>query len=265
MSYKAQTLLGVPWRPILVDGVDFDGTTSMYGTRGAALTGSSNARSGILSAWIRIDGGDASQMQMFASDWASSTAGQAAFRFYRTTDNKLAIRISDANGITAMWLQSANQHLTTPAIKHVLAAWNLASSTGWALYVNGAADPSTSLLSYTTAALHYGSTDWAIAAGWHATTRAFGLHFNGALSELYFAPGQYLDIGQSTNRALFRTALGTPADLGQNGEYPTGSTPLAYMGLRKGSSLEAFVQNRGSGGAFTFTGSPTRSTASPSD
>lgn len=86
----------------------------------------------------------------------------------------------------------------------------------------------------------------------------------GDFADLWLAPGQSLltgsDISEATRRK-FISATGKPVYLGGNGEVPTGVAPSVFF---SGDSA-AFPTNRGTGGAFTLTGSFTNASTSPSD
>ncbi len=68
----------------------------------------------------------------------------------------------------------------------------------------------------------------------------------GCLSEVYFAPNQFLDITVEANRRKFITADLKAVDLGATGSLPTGTAPLYYM-KQNGSNR---LVNSGSGGDF---------------
>ena len=52
----------------------------------------------------------------------------------------------------------------------------------------------------------------------------------GYASELWFAPGQFLDLTSSSNRHKFRDAVtGKPISLGTTGSLPTGTAPVIYQ------------------------------------
>lgn len=81
------------------------------------------------------------------------------------------------------------------------------------------------------------------------------------ISEYYFAPGQFLDLTTQSNRRKFISAGGKPVDLGADGSTPTGTAPAMFFS----GDATAFATNRGTGGAFTLTGSLTNASTSPSD
>jgi hypothetical protein len=86
--------------------------------------------------------------------------------------------------------------------------------------------------------------------------------FTGDAAEIYFAPGQYLDISSLTNIAKFIdfdvvTNIGKPASLGGDGSLPTGRQPLIYFhvgAVSDDAGAAHFADNSGSGGRFAVTG-----------
>lgn len=88
--------------------------------------------------------------------------------------------------------------------------------------------------------------DWSIAADTGGASS-----FRGSISELYFT-NEFLDISVEANRRKFIDASGNPATLGGDGSNPTGTAPLIYA--PDGNA----VNNLGSGGDFTLTGTVER-------
>jgi hypothetical protein len=87
----------------------------------------------------------------------------------------------------------------------------------------------------------------------------------GDVADYWIAPGQSLltdgDIAPAT-LAKFRDPItGKPVDLGADGSTPTGLAPAIFF---SGDETE-FATNKGTGGAFTLTGTLTNATTSPSD
>jgi hypothetical protein len=94
---------------------------------------------------------------------------------------------------------------------------------------------------------------------------SFGNNLTGDLADLWIAPGVSLldgsgDIATSTRRKLI-DASGKPVDLGSDGSIPTGTAPSVFLS----GNASSFSTNKGTGGAFTTTGTLTDATSSPSD
>lgn len=86
----------------------------------------------------------------------------------------------------------------------------------------------------------------------------------GDVADFWLATGQSLltgaDIAQATRRK-FISAAGKPVYLGADGSTPTGVAPPIFL---SGNGTD-FRTNRGTGGAFTLTGTLTNASTSPSD
>jgi hypothetical protein len=77
----------------------------------------------------------------------------------------------------------------------------------------------------------------------HGTTQG-GLF--GDISDVWIAPGQFVDFSQQSIRRKFIDANGKPVFLGANGELPTGTSPSIF--LSGDASSTGFVKNKGSAG-----------------
>lgn len=75
------------------------------------------------------------------------------------------------------------------------------------------------------------------------------------LSEIWYAPGQFIDFSVSANRAKFSLG-GHPISLGATGNLPTGVAPAVYL---KNAAASAGT-NSGTGGNFTAQGTITDTT-----
>lgn len=81
------------------------------------------------------------------------------------------------------------------------------------------------------------------------------------IANFYFNTQSYLDLSQSSNRLLFRTQSGGPADMGSSGATPTASSPMIYLT----GPASIFQNNVGYGGAFSAAaGAILNSTTAPS-
>jgi hypothetical protein len=95
--------------------------------------------------------------------------------------------------------------------------------------------------------------------GWGVAAAASGANaFNGALAEVFFAPGQFLDLSVQANREKFILG-GRPVSLGADGSTPLGVVPLLYL---KNPAASCGV-NSGSGGDFTIMGAPAVASTAP--
>lgn len=235
----------------LVGAVEFDGTND-YMLRGAGLTGAADSKSGIFSAWIRLDG-DSTNMEIIVS---------ATFQFqvyYDATDDKFFVYGYDSTSATALELYTGNTYNAGATWLHLLFSWDVATAARHG-YVNDVSDLDAGSGS-TDLAIDYTETNWGIGAD----TDSSSGKLDGCLAELYFAPGQYLDLSVEFNRRKFIASDGKPAYLGPDGSAPTGTAPLVYLHLDPAETPANFAANHGSGGNFSVTGTLTAASTSPSD
>jgi hypothetical protein len=234
---------------IVCDSADFDGTND-YMTRGA-LTGIEDSKQGIFSAWVRWDvDGVADRILVLAEPLTG-------WFCLRLNDNTFGIGGDNSAGTEILQLLTTSSLLAGSTWYHLLASWDLASAAGH-LYVNDVADLQTPTLTNDT--IDYTKSQVSVGA-----TFGGSLLLNGALSEVYFAPGQYLDFSLVHNRRKFISASGKPVHLGTTGALPTGTAPLVYQHLDDAEAVANFATNRGTGGDFTITGTLETGSTSPSD
>lgn len=239
-----------------VGTADFDGTND-YMTTGASLTGASDSKSGILSCWIRIDGGLGAGLTVIGD---ATTVGGSTSRFnvLRTAGNVFQVSGRNAAGTEILNIKTATTYVAAATWLHLLASWNLATGAAH-FYVNDVEDLAGSP-TLTDDTLDYTVADWGIGG---FPDGAFKL--NGCAAEPYLAFGQFLDFSVEANRRKFIKSGGKPAYLGANGSKPTGVAPLVYEHLAKNEAVANFATNRGTGGNFTITGTLDSGSTSPSD
>jgi len=241
----------------VVDAADFDGTND-YMSRGADLTGSVDSKSGILSVWVRFDGGDGA-VQFILDN--SAALGIYKFWLYKTAGNELRIIGRTTAGSAVLELYSASTYTSGATWRHILASWDLATSGARSFYISDVDDLGTSTtinsnpVEFTTGAFYVGDSPIGLP----------GSKVNGALADVYFAPGQYLDFSLVTNRRKSISASGKPVHLGTDGSLPTGTAPLLYLHLDDSEAVANFATNRGTGGDLTVTGALDTASSSPSD
>lgn len=233
---------------LTVDAVVFDGTND-YLTRGADYTGSADSDSFIFSCWVKFNGGDAGTQYFVVAD-----AGDGYY-IRRNTSNKVNISMQNSSSTTLVNIASGTSVVVADGWVHILIA---KTGTTFYMYINDAAD------SPTVTTNSAGNTDYT------KTTHSMGAlntgtsKINADVAELYWAPGQYLDISNAANRAKFISG-GKPVDMGSDGSTPTGTAPILYLSVRPGDAASDFVTNRGSGGGMTLTGTLAIAATSPSD
>ena len=215
----------------------FDGAADRL-ERGSDLTGNSDGKKGILSAWVDIKGGNSSRMRIVHN---TSTT----FKFERKTDNKWTIAIQDSSSTNRLVIETTSTYTDATGLTHILASWDVGASESH-LYVNGSSNKSE--ITNSDANLDYTRSNYVVGA-----TTGGGSEFNGAVGQLYVNFAQYLDFSVQANREKFVYGTGAnakPVDLGPNGEKPTGSSPIIYLNNQAGT----FQTNLGTGGNFSVTG-----------
>lgn len=237
----------------VVDSADFDGTNDNL-LRGGGLSGAANSKTGILSYWTRIDGGNNSVMIVIDSNTGSK------FLSYRDSTNVFVIGARNAANTVILVLNTTGTYTSGTTWRHVLASWNLADASARHLYINDTSDLAGGG-THTDDTIAYATpTEWGFGSDAASASR-----FNGAFAEVYFAPGQYLDFSIVSNRRKFISGNGKPVHLGATGSAPTGTAPLVYFHLDDGEAVANFATNRGTGGNFTITGTLDTGSTSPSD
>lgn len=227
------------------DGSDFKGATfdgsADYLRRVGGLTGAADSKLWTASVWIRPDlvsvGGRivaAANSLAGAANGARVTLGAGGTNFTLYGTNAAGTDILNIN----------SSALVPGKLNHCLVSVDLANTSNRHIYINGVSDLA-AVVTYVNDTIDFTKADWAIAAGPNASSK-----FGGELSELWFAPGVYIDFSIAANREKFRDSEGRPVDLGATGSAPTGTAPLVYM-KNIASTLGV---NAGTGGNFTLNG-----------
>lgn len=226
------------------NGLNFynSGSGANYLTIGA-LTGVVDGSIGSLSLWARFDGGDSALLPM-------KRQNTPYVDFYRDTDGHVQFRLFNAAQ------SSTYQMVSNPSIAigsnwhHFLVSWNTNFSAGNKIgnfYMDD-----TNILSSTS------DVFGAFNVGYTSDVNSFPLSTGNdqiSLSEIWYAPGQFIDFSNSANRALFSSG-GHPISLGATGNLPTGTAPAVYLHNAAATS----GTNSGTGGNFTIQGTITDTT-----
>jgi len=219
----------------------FDGTND-YLTRGAGLYQAADSKLMTFSAWVYIVAGNSGRL---ISSSNSVAGGGSLTRVVLSTDNRFSIVGVNAADATILDVQSSL--LFSNRWNHLLASVDLSDPTKRHVYVNDVLDLAL-INTYTNDTIDFTKADWAIGALPDGSSK-----FNGYISDLWFAPGVYLDLSIEGNRRKFYSAQKGPTDLGRRGEIPTGTAPLVYMG----GPFTAWQINKGAGGSFIENGALT--------
>jgi len=255
LGAEQRTLIGAAGgTSYIADALNFDGSTD-YLRRTSDLTGQADGRLGILSFWLRMQGGDSTDMYIYEH------ISPFAFPIYRGSggNNKVGISMQQDSGYVRYKSRTLTSITVSSGWCHILASWNTNTSTS-NLYLNDADDEDTGYAVDTNEVLNYTHPTHTVGA---SSTQI--LKFNGDLFDFYYNTFEYLDITQEANRRKFISAAGKPVFLGDNGELPTGTSPILFLHLDDGETASNFAINAGTGGNFTVNGTPITATTSPTD
>jgi hypothetical protein len=235
-------------------GVLFDGTND-YMKRGADLTGAGSSKLLTVSFWYKSGSDAASYRGVIIPASTINGSGGVNGGVTKTDTHNFRLHWCNSGNTPILDIKSSNNALQiADGWVHCIASVDLSNTGKRHLYMNDVSD--LTVTTYTDALMDFASiiADWGVGGAPSGGTKMFG-----DLAELYFAPGQYIDLSVEANRRKFRSAIGKPADLGSDGSTPTGTAPLIFF---KGGAT-GWATNAGTGGAFTITGTLTDSSTSP--
>lgn len=244
-----------------VDAADFDGTND-YLTRASAFTGQADSKSGTFSVWLRFDVAlSAGQVRgLFYGITAVANYWVAGYIVDNAPDDLWTFQAEDT-GFNNVFISTDAGPRSTATWYHVLSSWNGATGAAYT-YINDVAVSGGTVSSFNANANLAAINSWAVGVD---PSNVANTKWDGGIAELYWAPGQPLDLSLSSNRRLFISATGKPVNLGTTGSVPTGSAPQVYLHLDDGESAANFATNRTGNGNFTVTGALTTYASSPSD
>jgi hypothetical protein len=238
------------------DAANFDGTNDWLG-RSSDPTGAADGKTGIVSYWFRINGGDGVLREVMQLGTAGGSNVRIEVKF--TSGNTHQFIFKNSAGTIRWQTSSLTAYLAGDGWHHCLAAWDMSDANKCKIYVddvditNSTTGPTDDTLDYTTNAYGIGAINGGASK------------FTGDLAEFFWAPNQWIDVSIANNRRLFRTSGGKPADMGSDGSGPTGTKPLIYLHLDDAETANNFATNRTVNGDFTVTGALTTASSSPSD
>lgn len=234
----------------IANAVDYDGSTN-YLLRGAGLTGAVDGAQGILSAWVRFDGGDGSVLRLLNNSVGTVVVGKRA-------DNKIVVEVYNAAASSILIFATVNTYTASATWLNILASWDIGFGAGSKLsnlYITDISDKNVDTDLGVASVVDYTASDWSVGA-----TTAIGAFFNGCVAEVYFNIATYLDFTNSANRRKFISATGKPVNLGADGSTPTGLSPILYLK----NPAASIGTNSGSGGNMSANGVFNNCSTSPS-
>lgn len=230
-------------------GANFDGTND-YMKRGGGLTGAADSKLCSFSVWLRkLDTAIGGRIIVAQNTLNGGSADGQSRLVFSNTSGRVNLSFLNAAGSTILNF-TASVDCAVGEWEHWCGCADMTDSALMKLFRNNI-DVSGAITSYANDTIDWTKADWAVGAYADGTSKMFT-----DIAYLWFAPGVYIDFTVEANRRKFVTDTNAPVALGANGELPTGSSPLVYLGNAFGS----FQTNLGTGGDFTVTGALTAST-----
>lgn len=220
-------------------GVYFDDTTGTFRT--GNFTGITGSKVGTVSFWFKMVGNDGVGVNVFGVGFGS---GGAFTIDRRSPGNVMEVVAQDATATNILIARSTSTFVSANGWKHVIASWNLATTT-FQLFVEDV-DDTPAIVTNTNAMIDYtgGSGSSVFFTGLSSIA-------NFDIADFWFDPTTFNDLTNTAFRRKFISAGLAPVDLGTTCQLPTGSQPI---GCFKGPTTN-FLTNAGSGGNFTtFSG-----------
>src|ERR1051326_3939434 len=190
---------------IVCDAAQFDGANDWL-SKASDLSGVSDSATGILSCWLRIDGGDSTAQTLMRGGPLDTTSG---FLFNRPVNNRPQVVGWDNANNNTLAVGTGSTFTTSATWIHFLSAWKRSVTTAQFVYINGVDETTDGGAG--TGNIQYTPGQWTIGADVGGIRKC-----NMAIAEFYFAPGQFLDFSNTYFREKFRSLAGKPVHLGTN-------------------------------------------------
>ena len=206
-------------------------------TRSSNFTGLIDSRRGSVSMRFRLDGNGGSQHIFLANEGNH-------FLVLRSSGGTVEVRGFNSSSSQILQLTSTITVAADGTWHHLAASWDLVAGVA-SMQIDGV-DRLAGGATLTNDDIDYvrGSGSWTVFAGASGVTPMVG-----ALGDLWFYGGQYIDFDVADNLALFRSANGFATYLGVDGSVPVGSPPHIYLN----GDHSSFLTNASGAGDFTST------------
>jgi hypothetical protein len=208
--------------------------------RGAGLTGAADSKLLTFAAWVYINTGLGGRLISSVTTLGGGNPGTRAV--LGGADNRF--NIVGHNSAGAEICNIASSVIPFGEWTHVMGSIDLSDTAKRHIYVNGEEDLA-SVGTYTNDIMDFTMADWGIGG---YPNRSFANILNGAIADLWFQPGVYIDLSDANNRRLFLRPDGNPVNMGADGSHVTGSAPLVFLS----GDLATWHTNKGTGGGFTL-------------
>lgn len=220
---------------------EFDG--SSYLQRSSVLSGVANSKLGTFSAWLRPDADGSYMTVLGARRLGSGTDG--ALIITRTPSNRLAFQGFKENPTASdlVITTSSTNIVAANGWRHIAASWDMSDTGKRHVVLDGASD--ISVTTYNNVAIDYTLGTWEIGRDPFYTSDIW----TGALADVMWWPGVYVDLSVATNLAALYLAGPVPASRAVS---LIGTPAVQFSG-----PWSAWKTNKGGGGAFTEGGTLT--------
>jgi hypothetical protein len=233
-----------------VKAVTFDGTNDSL-SRATAFTGSAAGATGTFSVWVQFNGSDAENQYLMDTGALLRIRREQSDAAPVADRKKLLVTLGATGPAIRISYNSGTALNVGAGWYHLLMSWDTAGTVE--LYINDALDTPT------TTTIAAGNINGYTAAPYVGITTGGVARLNADMAEFWFDFTQKIDFTVEANRRKFITSGGRPANLGANGEKPTGSSPILYL---KGPASN-WGTNAGTGGNFTVAGTFTDAATPP--
>lgn len=216
-------------------GLAFNGSTTYLD--GNALTGIVDGKKGSIVIVARFANAASASEQLF-------NATNSNLQVLRTSTGNIQVTAKNAGGATILNKSTTTTPCAAAGTYVIMLSWDMADTNAYRAYVNdvtGAPAAGTN----TDDTIDYTSVEYAVGA-----TIAGASFFAGDMYLVWFDPTTTQDFSSASVRRKFSDANNVPQYLGRNGELPTGTTPVLFLGY---DSAAQWPINRGSAQSTTFT------------
>ena len=242
-AWKALSVSQTPLPLKSWGGKKFDGSTDYLDTN--ALTGIVDSKK---FTWVGIfrHGGAAS-----ASETYHSSTG-VTFQINRTSTGKIQVLAENAAGTVILSQISTGTPASSSGTYVVMISADLATASSFKMYINDTADTVTST-TFTDDTIDFTVTEHSLGASTAGTN-----FFTGDGYVVWFDATTNLNFATESVRRKFVDTNNVPVYMGRNGELPTGTAPILFLGY---DVYTSWPRNRGSATtAFTVNGTPAAAT-----
>ena len=223
------------------NGVTFDGTNDYLQ---ASTTPGTDSDKLLFSGWLRRN----------STGTGQTILCESGIRYYFRFQGSDVLRISAVNssGTTVVDIESSAITDTVNWI-HIATAIDLSVPVAH-LYVNGVSDLATTTTLTSSATMDF-TTNYSSVG----SVIGGDLKFDGDMADIWFGPGQFLDLSVAANLRKFYGPNGGAVDLGADGSTPTGVQPAQYFT----GATATWHNNVGSQGSFGENGALTDAATDP--